>query len=341
MAAKRLPLLLLAALLVNPEPLLAEPFSTSEYVPIGGIEQWISTRGNDSDNPVLLIVHGGPGFSNAPFTHVFDSWQDDFTIVDWDQRGAGRTFIRNGLDGSGRISLDRIARDGVELARRLSERFGEQKIAVLGLSFGSVIALKMVTREPSLFRAYVGSGQIVNRADGDALGYRETLKEARRTDNREAIDALEEIGPPPWPDAQTWHAAKGWAGRLTRPEDPASKIRLGKLLERLLDHGYSPEELEGINRGAAFTTFLLAPHTTNFDARRFASRLEVPVYLFQGENDLNAATGLAVAWFDAVQAPRKSLRIVPGGSHGAFYASADEFRAFLSDGMDLTPRPSE
>ena len=84
----------------------------------------------------------------------------------------------------------------------------------------------------------------------------------------------------------------------------------------------------------------MAPHKTNFDARRFASCLEVPVYLFQGENDLNAATGLAVAWFGAVQAPRKVLRIVPGGSHGAFYASADEFRAFVSDVMDLTPRPS-
>ena len=338
MVAKRLPLLCLTALLINTGQSLAQQFATSEFVPIGGIEQWISTRGSDSENPVLLIVHGGPGYSNAAFTHAFDSWQGDFTIVDWDQRGAGRTFIRNGPDGSGRFSVDRIARDGVELARHLSERFEQQKITVLGLSFGSIIALKMVTMEPSLFRAYVGSGQIVNRADGDALGYRETLKEARRTKNEEAIDALEEIGPPPWPDAQTWHAAKGWAGRLTRPEDPASKMRLSALLEDLLHRGYSLEELEGINRGAAFTTYQLAPHTTEFDARRFASRLEVPVYLFQGENDLNAATGLAVAWFDAVQAPKKALRIVPGGSHGAFYTNSEEFRAFLFEVMDLTPR---
>ena len=331
MVAKRLPLLLLTALLTNPEPSVAQAFSTSEFVPIGGIEQWISTRGSDSANPVLLVVHGGPGFSNAAFTHVFDSWQDDFTIVDWDQRGAGRTFIRNGIDGSGPISLDRIARDGVELARHLSERFDGKKITVVGLSFGSVIALKMVTREPSLFRAYVGSGQIVNRADGDALGYLETLKEAHRTGNHEAITALEGLGPPPWPDAQTWHQAKGWAGRMTRPEDPASRIRLPALLDGLLQRGYSPAELEGITRGAAFTTYLLAPHRTDFDARQFATRLEVPIYLFQGENDLNAATGLAVEWFGAVEAPRKALRIVPGGSHGAFYASSEEFRAFVTE----------
>lgn len=319
--------------LLNSPPSPARSFNTSEFVPIGGIEQWVSTRGSDPGNPVLLIVHGGPGFSNAPFTHAFDSWQGDFTIVDWDQRGAGRTFIRNGLEGSGHLSVDRIAWDGVELAGYLSERFEQKNIIVLGLSFGSVIALKMVTLEPSFFRAYVGSGQIVNRADGDALGYLETLKEARRTNNRKAIDALEKIGPPPWPDAKTWFAAKELASRMTRPEDPASKMRLGALMEDLLHRGYSPEELMGIRRGAAFVTYQVSPHTTNFDARRFASRLEVPVYLFQGENDLNAATGLAIEWFGAVQAPEKALRIVPGGSHGAFYASSEEFRAFVTESV--------
>ncbi len=338
--ARRLALPFLAVLPTNPAPSPTQPFQTSEYLPIGGIEQWVSTRGSDPGNPVLLIVHGGPGYSNASVTHAFDSWQQDFTIVDWDQRGAGRTFMHNGLDGSRHISLDRIARDGVELARLLRERFEQQQITVVGLSFGSVIALKMVTLDPSRFEAYIGSGQLVSGPDGDALGFRETLKEARRTNNREAMDALEEIGPPPWRDAQTWFLAKSWAGRLTRPEDPASKIRLDELLEGLLKRGYSREELEGIRRGAALTTYRLAPHTANFDARRFAARVEVPVYLFQGENDLNAATGLAVEWFDAVQAPRKVLRIVPGGSHGAFYASSDEFRAFVLEVMDPKQRTS-
>ena len=321
-------------LITGIRPTMAQDFHRAEYVELGGIEQWVSMRGSSERNPIILIVHGGPGFSNAAHTSAFDSWQDHFTIVDWDQRGAGRTFLRNGPEGSGQISIERVAQDGIELGRYLARHFERERVVVLGLSFGTIIALKMVTTEPSLFQAYVGTGQLVNRADGDALGYRETLREARRVNNQEAVRALEVLGAPPWPDAETWNAAKGWAGRMTRPEDPSSRIRLNAMMEELLDQGYAPEELKGIIDGARYTVSQLAPHQSDFDARVFATRLEVPVFVFQGENDLNTATGLAIEWFDAIEAPRKELHIVAGGSHGAFYANAEEFLTFVAGRID-------
>ena len=121
---------------------------------------------------------------------------------------------------------------------------------------------------------------------------------------------------------------------MTRPEDPSSGIRLNTMMEDLLDRGYSPEELQGILEGARYTVSQLAPHQSEFDARVFAARIDVPVFLFQGENDLNTATGLAIEWFDALQAPRKELHIVAGGSHGAFYANAGEFLAFVAARID-------
>ena len=316
------------------QPAMGEDLHRAEYVELGGIEQWVSMRGSSERNPILLIVHGGPGFSNAAHTSAFDSWQDDFTIVDWDQRGAGRTFLRNGPDGSGPISIERIAQDGIEFSRHLVQHLERDRVVVLGLSFGTIVALKMVISQPSLFQAYVGTGQLVNRADGDALGYMETLREARRVDNQEAVRALEDLGAPPWPDAGSWHAAKGWAGRMTRPEDPSSGIRLDAMMDGLVDRGYSAEELQAIRDGARFTAGQFAPHQSDFDARVFAARVEVPVFLFQGENDLNTATALAIEWFDALQAPRKELHIVAGGSHGAFYANADEFLAFVAERID-------
>lgn len=316
------------------QPATTQSFHRAQYIELGGVEQWVSMRGSSERNPIILIVHGGPGFSNAAHTSAFDSWQDDFTIVDWDQRGAGRTFVRNGPDGSGQITIERIAQDGVELARYLVRHLERDRVVVLGLSFGTILALKMVTTEPSLFQAYVGTGQLVNRADGDALGYREALREARRVSNQEAVRALEDLGAPPWPDATTWNAAKGWAGRLTRPEDPSSRIRLNAMMQELLDRGYTPEELQGIRDGARHTVSQLAPHRSTFDARVFAARIEIPVFLFQGENDLNTATGLAIEWFDALEAPRKELHVVAGGSHGAFYANAEEFLAFLAGRID-------
>lgn len=324
----------LLLLVASTQPAGAQDFRRTEYVELGGIDQWISIRGSSARNPIILIVHGGPGFSNAAHTSAFDSWQDDFTIVDWDQRGAGRTFLRNGPDGSGQITIERIAQDGVQLAGWLIRHFERDRVVVLGLSFGSIVALKMVTTQPSLFQAYVGTGQLVNRADGDSLGYQEALREAQRVGNQEALRALKDLGPPPWPDARTWNAAKGWAGRLTRPEDRSSRIRLNAMMEDLLNRGYTPEELQGIRDGARYSVSQLAPHRSEFDARVFAARIEIPVFVFQGENDLNTATGLAIEWFDALHAPRKELHIVAGGSHGAFYANSEEFLAFVVPRID-------
>jgi len=92
------------------------------FVRVGGIEQWISIRGNNRDNPVILILHGGPGVSNAPFAPAFIPWEKHFTLVEWDQRGAGRTFGRNGPEGTGVLSLDRLTQDGIELTPQMASQ---------------------------------------------------------------------------------------------------------------------------------------------------------------------------------------------------------------------------
>ena len=182
------------------------------FVRIGGIEQWVSIRGQNLDNPVILVLHGGPGVSNAPFAPAFIPWEKDFTLVEWDQHGAGRTFGRNGAEGTGPLSIDRLTQDGIELTEHLRSRLKKERVILFALSFGSVIALKMVYARPDLFAAYVGSGQFVNAADGDALGYQLTLAQARAVANSEAINALEAMGPPPWPDVKNAERSKGLGG---------------------------------------------------------------------------------------------------------------------------------
>ena len=196
------------------------------FVMIGGIEQWVTIRGQDRGNPVILVLHGGPGVSNAPFAPAFIPWQKAFTVVEWDQRGAGRTFGRNGADGSGPLTIDRLTHDGIELAEHLRARLHKEKIVLLGISFGSMLGIGMVEARPDLFAAYVGSGQFINAVDGDALGYELTLKQARAVSNTDAIKALEAMGPPPWTDVRTRSAAKGWATRMTKDDDPGSSSRV-------------------------------------------------------------------------------------------------------------------
>ena len=108
------------------------PIDEQGFVTIGGIEQWVTIHGNDRSNPVILVLHGGPGVSNAPFAPAYIPWQTGFTVVEWDQRGAGRTFGRNGADGSGPLTLDRLRRDGLELSEHLRAELHKDKIVLFG-----------------------------------------------------------------------------------------------------------------------------------------------------------------------------------------------------------------
>jgi len=299
------------------------------FVQIGGIEQWISIRGQNRDNPLILVLHGGPGVSNAPFAPAFIPWEKDFTLVQWDQRGAGRTFGRNGPQGTGLLSIDRLVQDGIELTQYLRSHLQKDKVVLFGLSFGSVIGLKMAKARPELFTAYVGSGQFVNAAEGDALGYQLTLAQARAVGNSEAIKALEAMGPPPWADVKTRSAAKGWATRMTKEDDPASKMNVRAMLRALPD--YSDADLKNLAAGMAFSTEPLVRDVLSFDARTLGARFPIPVFIFQGADDLNTPTALVQRWFTDLDAPAKAIVIVEHASHGAFYTHSEQLGGFLTD----------
>lgn len=298
------------------------------FVQIGGIEQWVSIHGHDRDNPIILVLHGGPGVSNAPFAPAFAPWEKDFTLVEWDQRGAGRTFGRNGAQRTGLLSIDRIVQDGIELTQHLRSRLRKDKINLLAISFGSVIGLKMVRARPELFTAYVGSGQFVNAADGDALGYQATLAQARAVGNREAIRALEEMGAPPWPGVKTRSAAKGWASRMTKEDDPARTMNVPAMLKARPD--YSDADLKNLAAGMAFSTEPLVQDAMTFDARTFG-RFPIPIFVFQGADDLNTPTPLVQEWFTDLDAPAKAIVIIEHASHGAFYTHSQQLGRFLVD----------
>jgi len=151
----------------------------SGFMRIGGLDQWVSIRGEDLANPVIVLAHGGPGSSLTPFiTETTRGWEKHFTVVHWDQRGAGLTFNR-APKGQGEISLERIAEDGLEVTTRALKRTGQAKAIVLGASWGSLVAVTMARRRPELFHALVSAGQVVDSTRNEAVGY-EALPAARR-----------------------------------------------------------------------------------------------------------------------------------------------------------------
>ena len=168
-------------------------------IPIGGTQQWISVRGHDRDNPILLMIHGGPASPEMPTSWYFQSgWEDYFTVVQWDQRGSGKSYNANDPKTiQPTLSLERITLDAEEVVQYLRAKYHKDKIFVLGHSWGSVVGIQLAHRHPEWLYAYVGMGQVISGPENERVSYRMTLQAAEAAHNTKAINDLKSIAPYP------------------------------------------------------------------------------------------------------------------------------------------------
>ncbi len=163
-----------------------------EQVAVGdGDRQWISIRGRHRANPVLLVVHGGPGTPTMPLAWAFQSpWEDFFTVVHWDQRGVGKndaTADRAALLAT--MTMDRIVADGEAVIDHLLLTLGKERVAVLGFSWEAIIGVQLARRCPGKISVYSGTGQAI-ATDFEAMILAETRAAAERASDAEAVREL-------------------------------------------------------------------------------------------------------------------------------------------------------
>jgi len=175
------------------------------FVKIGGIDQWVTIRGTDRNNPVVLFLHGGPGDAYSPYADaMFSGWDKELTLVQWDQRGAGRTYAKNGPSIEPTMTVDRMVDDAIEVAEYVTKRLHKRKIILVGGSWGSMLGIEVAHRRPDLFIAYVGMAQMVGWRKNVAGSYERVLQLARAANDEKSIATLTEIGPPPWDSIRKW-----------------------------------------------------------------------------------------------------------------------------------------
>lgn len=301
----------------------------TSFVSVGGIDQWISIRGLDRRNPVLLVVHGGPGEAQWPVADKYEPWLTAFTVVLWDQRGAGHTYGRS-RGQTPDFSLDRIARDGVEVAEFLRRTLGRKKIMVLGHSWGSIVAVEMVQRRPDVFAAYVGTGQVASWKATMEQQFALAVSTARQRGDAAAVAALEATGPPdPTDPNQAFSvdirpamaaADRAWLQSL-RAGAPALKAA-------------HPNDFQDFEDGFQFSAARALPDQMRTDLPATAKTFAVPFFVIQGRDDVMTPTQAAVDYFNGVTAPTKQLVVIPDAGHFAFMTS----QAFLAALVD-TVRP--
>lgn len=290
------------------------------YVRIGGIEQWVVVRGEDCANPVILWVHGGPGNPSTPFVNSpYRAWEKEFTIVQWDQRGAGRTYARNPVDPETTeqvLTVELMAKDGAEVAQWAANYLKKPKLILVGGSWGSALGVHIAKARPDLFIAYMGTGQLVNRADNDAWSYRKTLGLARAAGDAKTVAMLEGLGAPPWTNPR----APGMMRRATRIYEakaaaaaPASWFEHGGI--------YATTQAQAdYTKGEDFSWLQFVGMKGNgmqatLDITKLGYDFAMPVFLVQGAEDLVTVPEVARRYFDAIKAPQKEYFLVPGVGH--------------------------
>lgn len=177
--------------------------ATLEQVPIHGTRQWILMRGYSEQLPVLLFLSGGPGGTERGWVRAHNAeLEKHFVVAVWEQPGVGKSYPLAWTHRE-QLTLDQYVKDGVALAESLRRRFGQDKIFLMGHSWGSILGVWMAQRRPDLFHAYIGVGQMTSTLQDDQLGYRYVLDRARAEGNTELVGKLERQGPPPYSGSLT------------------------------------------------------------------------------------------------------------------------------------------
>lgn len=302
----------------------AQGIVEERFVKIGGIDQWISVRGENRNNPVLLLIHGGPGSSYSIFTPHLRAWEKHFTIVQWDHRGAGKTFARMGARGSGEISMKQLTWDAIEVAEYLRVHLHHDRLFLLASSMGSTFGLEVVRSRPDMFYAYIGTDQNVGMVRGREENYHRLLDRLRAHGMTRGIRAIERIGA----DARHWTPREFTiVAQWSMKSDPSGYRRTTKLLKDAVWYapGWKLQDIRAFVKGMRFSLERLLPEIVVHDAWAQSTRFELPIFILQGENDGLTPASQARAYFNDIEAPVKHMEMISDAGHFAAIMQPGQF----------------
>lgn len=298
-----------------PSPAAAVHFDG--YVAVGGIAQWVTVHGKRCDRPIVLVVHGGPGNPLTPYADaLFGGWQEEFTVVLWDQRGAGRTFARDPAAADTPLTLPQLTADGVDVATQVAAALEQEKVILLGGSWGSALAVHMAMKQPDAFHAVVGVGQLVDERESLTDSVAQVRGLATAAGDAETLTLLETLGPPPWSNPRAFgqlrRVTRRYEAKMTTPppahwwQPSAAYAAPADLAAAEAGEEHSYLQFVGLGGGGILSTI---------DLHALGTAFPLPLTLIQGEHDLVTTAAVARRWFDSLQAPDKVFVLVAEAGH--------------------------
>lgn len=302
--------------------LAAKSIASLEAVELGGFDQWILIRGRNKELPVILFLHGGPGNPQIVAARRYESFlEEHFVVVNWDQRGSGLSYAKRIPKGA--MTIDQLVSDTIELSEKLCHRFGKDRIYLVGHSWGSLLGMLAIQKNPKLFKAFFGTGQFVCAKDAAVVGYNWALGQASKKDDVKAKSEL-------MSEPENFRIRRKWIDKFG---GYSSKKSLSGYAFDFAIHlrEYSIFDLPRWANGLEFSERLLVPQAEAIDLRSVVERVETPVFFLQGSNDYVTPSELARGYMQGLECPTKEFVEFDNMSHMLPFDEPEIFGRAIAD----------
>jgi pimeloyl-ACP methyl ester carboxylesterase len=309
---------------INTENSIAELRAIS----LNGRKEWISIRGQDKTNPVLLFLAGGPGGSQmAAVRYDLAVLEEHFVVVHWDQPGSAKSYGAMPIKD---ITPDIYIEDGIALTKYLCEQFGQKNIYLVGESWGSALGIFLIDKAPELYRKFIGTGQMISFLDTELMNYDFALNLARERGDTKTIETLESNGKPPYyGNDVTWKIMpyNQYLGNYMA-QNPEIANSGYNTFRDLFSSEYGILDKINYFRGMMNVFNSVYPQLYGIDLRKDYPSLDVPVYFFLGRHDVNAPTSLFEDYYAILSAPEKEIVWFEHSGHSPWI---NESRLFVEE----------
>ncbi len=309
---------------------IAGSIATLTSVEVNGHEQALMIRGVDQSNPVLLFLAGGPGGTElgAMRRHLVDL-ENHFVVVTWDQRGSGKSYPA--LDPTSTLTVRGAIDDTIAVTDYLRERFDEDRIYLAGQSWGTTLGVLAVQERPDMYRAFIGSGQMVDQLATDLIFYEDAVTWALRTGRTDLLTDLVSTGPPPYGELHLYEQLFGLESDLYPYDHGGNSEGSGQMAENIFVPEYSLLDQMHILAGVADSFSVLYPQLQGIDFRETATEFEVPMFFVQGAHEAGGRAELFDEWYPMIEAPIKDVVTLDTSGHRPLWEQPGEFVDYLVD----------
>lgn len=309
---------------------LAGSVAELSAVQVGGRQLGMMIRGQSTDNPVVLFLPGGPGGSDrGAMRRHLPGLEKYFTVATWDQRGTGTSYPA--LDPTSTYTLNSSVADTIAMTNHLRQRFGQDKIYLLGQSWGTIVGVLAVQKQPQLYTAYVGTGQMVDPLETDRIFYTDTLAWARKNGNTTLADRLTVIGQPPYRQMLDYETALAHEHEVYPYDHTGNSEGAGGFSENFFVPEYALIDQVHLLGSFMDTFAVLYPQAQKLDFRTDVDTLGAPAYFVEGAHEARGRAEPFQQWYAALSAPRKELAVLATSGHRPLFEQPKEFVAFMKD----------